>query len=86
MMNIIAGGNLLLHSIGLSLFYLGEDFFLMSVRFGDDEGCESLPKKVDNLKEKMGVNIPVKVVENSWMPWAAHGSVVYGKGGITVPS
>ncbi len=34
----------------------------------------------------MGVDIPIKVAEHPAIPWAAHGGVCFGAGGITVPS
>lgn len=70
----------------LSAIPILRDWFLVPVRVGDDDGCEGLQKKVDDLKRKMDVNIPIKVAEYPLMPWAAHGTACFGAAGITVPS
>lgn len=69
-----------------SAFFLGRDWFLLPVKVGDNEGCEGLQEKVDALKKKMHVDIPIKVREHPAIPWAAHGGCCYGAAGITVPS
>jgi len=62
------------------------DLLLYPVILGSSAGCGSLKKKVDQLKEKMGIDIPITVSANDSFPWAAHGCAVYGRAGITVPT
>jgi Zn-dependent protease with chaperone function len=69
----------------LSACFLARDYFLVPVKTGVDEGCENLQEKVDTLRKKMDVPIPIKVVKHSAFPWHAHGALIYGSGGITVP-
>nr|NGX27753.1 Protease HtpX [Chlamydiota bacterium] len=73
-------------SLAFSAFSFGRDWALLPVKMGDEKGCENLQKKVDDLREKMHVDIPIKVAEYSACPWAAHGGICFGAGGITVPS
>lgn len=80
-------GNILtINSLIMGSVLSARDLFLYPVKLGSSAGCGSLQKKVDQLKEKMGVDIPITVAVNDSFPWAAHGCSVYGRAGITVPS
>lgn len=70
----------------LSTGFLARDWALLPVKVGDDEDCEDLQARVDSVKKRMGVDIPITITEHPGMPWAAHGGTWYGAAGITVPT
>lgn len=78
-------GILLSYNATLGMIHTFRHYFLFPAKWGKEEGCAKLQEKVDALREKMKVSIPIKVAVNPWMSWSAHGAAIYGKGAITVP-
>jgi hypothetical protein len=72
--------------LGIPLIWQLRDFFLLPVKLGDTLYCRKLQEKADAIAKRMGVQIPITVSEHPSFPFMAHGTVLHGRGGITVPA